>query len=1128
MADPEAPFPTLDDLIEAGWVRTGRGRIFISVEASRAAKNGLGANFAAYETLQKRQYEATYSFEPGVDPELDAAKRSLETKELEIRNISSPRPDWVAARLWEELLARSNDDQIALKAWLNLTDEMGHIHVVPTEAWAKGVAEQFEEAALKLLESESPTNQNSVIERFAREAANAAGVDVAIGRGHFLPFPKTIIGRYLWVTSYRHERAFHPAMGPLGQMVSLVSILLADVERNDSIRPPYPLFDRVMSVLEQAPELMFFFTLYLDQHPMLLADMLFRSSTAAWACLLVWKSQPHRDAWTTPAQRQDDDRNKASLFADVVSVLRFHLNEGAVPPEEVAELVTEIFRYESATADTSIENSNAMRRQLLEELAESEPAVIHTVLDKLFSSSSGAFPGSGAFDGALALVEACGLATSVDPEPLVQIYIAAMTRDEYSLSAHQINALQAKALYELAERTGSDIKQQFLDPLKLRERLSARLEPGANEFTIVGAIARTIRVHLRILSRAIVGHSEEVPTELVEALIETVKTGALDRADRNQVDAFSAGFETDTHANSKDRSVSADLGDALKRLTGEQRDKLLDAVLKIEEPLALVRLLSFVPPALRDKIELRIKSLTPEDATVLRTYTAVQARIDRLLDANLPDVAATYLEAERPLITYGRVPGREVHRLRQELRVHYLRHEWEEIEQFKIPEEVPDTEKRSAEEAIEFFRGLASLMRTDNDPADAEEHFRRLQRSHPHVPAYTVNLHAAKVARVRGKNAFGYLAPEKYGDASRVINEGLEALSEFRDLSADDGATLRLNNASLLLAIKQPAKAIQVLDDIPGAAHPSDTSFIYRAVALARSGEMALANGVLDAGESQFGKTDAIAAAREHLQTSAPYAGGVSTTSDPDVVSNIKKWLHDFSQLNPDEQARVLSAGDGTIGSFLLTEIRQAGAALVDVVPMMRTLGADSIEDDITAIFKEILRGRLGHVQWSVEDQGKGGYTGQGNPGERDLTIRKGASILTVGEAVMTRRKGSTQFTQLELKSHLQKLFAYVDCPVYFHITYEMSGDKDGVLAHLRTTCQDVLIEGFTFLKHEEIPDYGSAPRGFAALYQTGAVTRTVYFLVLDLDQSLPKAAAKASEATVRKARGKRKPRARS
>ena len=118
---------------------------------------------------------------------------------------------------------------------------------------------------------------------------------------------------------------------------------------------------------------------------------------------------------------------------------------------------------------------------------------------------------------------------------------------------------------------------------------------------------------------------------------------------------------------------------------------------------------------------------------------------------------------------------------------------------------------------------------------------------------------------------------------------------------------------------------------------------------------------------------------------------------------------------------------------------------------MMRNQNANSIEDDVTAFLKEILSARLKHIQWSVHDQSKGGYTSSGNPGERDLAIKKDTGVLALVEAVMTRLPASNTFTLGDLKSHLQKLIAYATCPVYFHVTYEMSGDQNGVIEYLRT-----------------------------------------------------------------------------
>jgi len=1112
--NPGAPFPSLAELIDAGWIRTARGRVFITVDAARAAQKGLVENIVAYKAVQESQYGETYSFDLPADPELDDTKRALEAKEITLHAVGSQRSEWVVARLWEVFSSSFDDDQKALEAWLDLWHDIGYPRLVPMDSWVTSIAERFHHAALKLLECEPLTKWDAIIDRLSREASNIWDVEVSTARSHFLPVPETVLGRYLWLTSNRHERAFQSAMWPMQQLSGLVSLLMADVERNDLLRPPHPLFDKVMSILEERPELMFFFILSLRNHPLLLADMLFRPSTSAWACLLIWRSQLNRDAWGVQAHRQEDERNKAAIFADAISVLRFLFDEKKIPPEEVAELLAEVFQYERATPDTSIEDTNAMRLQLLDELAQSNTERTLKLLENLFRSPEMTGPGTGAFDGALALVESAHLAAVVDPVPLLQAYVAAMARDEYDLSAHQITALQANALFELALRAGGDIQESFFNPLRVAERLSARLEPDANPYKIADAISRTIRVHTRILSRAVVAQSDVVPDKLVDALVKTVETGALNRAERNQVDAFAASYETDFPTKTKDRSISADLGDALSRLTGSQRDRLLQAVLQIEEPLALVRLLFFTPAELRDTIEQRIRTLTPDKATELYMYTAAQMRIDQLLDADFPDVAEAFLESEFKATTSWSIPGRAVHRLRQQLRLHFLRREWEQIQQCRVPEGIPEQERQAAQDTIEFFRGLASLTMDDGLPQDAETRFANLQRSHPDVAAYTVNLHAARVALLLGPNMFGYLDRDKYSDAFRVISEGKEALSRFRDLSPDDEAILRLNIAVLFLAVKQPVQVLEVLDGIPASARSRDTAFGYRAVALARNGELSLAAGVLEAGESQFGTSVALDAARKHIQSQAPYAGRVSTTADQDVVSTIKKALHDLMLLDPGEQARALTAGNGNVGDFLLIQFREAAAATVDLAPMLRALNADSIEDDITAIFKEILHARLRHVHWSAQDQGKGGFTDAGNPGERDLTIRKDTAILSVGEAVMTRHKTSNKFTRGELKSHLEKLFAYATCPAYFHVTYEMSGDEAGVIEHLRKVSREVLIDGIAFIRHEEMDFVDSAPRGFTAVYRSSAGIQTVHFLVLDFHQGIQKAAAKASSAS--------------
>jgi hypothetical protein len=82
----------------------------------------------------------------------------------------------------------------------------------------------------------------------------------------------------------------------LEPLAVLISDLVADVERADLSPAPHPLFDNLMTIIEERPELMFIFNLALHSRPLLLADLLLRPATSAWACPIIWQWQLRRDA----------------------------------------------------------------------------------------------------------------------------------------------------------------------------------------------------------------------------------------------------------------------------------------------------------------------------------------------------------------------------------------------------------------------------------------------------------------------------------------------------------------------------------------------------------------------------------------------------------------------------------------------------------------------------------------------------------------------------------------------------------------------------------------------------------------------------------------------------------------
>jgi len=1114
-ADPEGSFPGLSDLIAARWVRKVRNRVVISIEHLRASKSGLTPrDAAAYASLQQHQYDETYSFDSTMsdDPELGSTVSALKAGQLNLARIGSQRPEWVVSRLWEAFLSSSSGTRAALERWLDRWNEIGRPKVVPSEAWDDATAEAFRTAALQLLEEETSIGWGEVHGYFAQQMANAANVDVEVARRNLSPTPQTLIERYLWLTSRGCERPLHWGIWPLQDFAGLISILLADIEQTDLSPVPHPLFEKIMAIVEERPEFLFLLSLHFSHSPVLLADLLLRPSTAAWACLLIWRWQLRRDAWENNVLRRDDDRNKRAAFDDAGAVARYLLDEKNAPVAEVAGLLTTIYRDDRATSDTNTESSSAMRRQFMGELIQAKSEKIQEVIQTLFGSLHSEGPGSGTFAAALALVEESQLATVVDPAPLVTAYAEALTRGDHWLSAHQINNSQARVLLELAARAGSELRTRFLDPLEVPKRLSAISELGANSVMIADGVARTVRVHLRVLCRAIAGQTEQVPEDLVNALVSAIRTGSLARLERNQVDAFSAHYETDFPKRQIDRPISADLAAALSKLQGAQKEKLLNVVLEIEEPLTLARLLLFTPIEIHSKIRERVMKLTPSKASDLYMLNALQTRIDELLNAEFSDVAATFLEAEQHAPSLGGVPGRAISRLRHQLRLHLLRREWTSIMEFNVPTETPEQEQETAREAIEFYRALALLQSPDGDRTDTENRFARLQQKRPQLAAYTINLHATRVAKLLGNNIFGYIEEGAASDALRVIAEGERALLDFPGLTSDEAATIRLNNTLLFLGIKRPAKALDVLDEVE-TDRPRAALYAYRSVALERTQQSRQARAILATAEEQFGKTPLLEAARNQITSSMPFTGQVQIATDQDSVTWIRSALTELMRLDAGEQVRALSAKDGTIGDFLLGHVREAGAAVVGLVPIMRRLDMGSYEDDVTAVLKEILSARLRPVNWSVHDQSKGGVTHTGNPGERDLVIKKDTGILTVIEAVMTRLPTTNRFTLGDLTSHFQKLFAYETCPVYFHITYEMSGDRGGVLDHLKRASRENVPEGISFVQHEDIQFDDSRPTGFTATYKTAAGLRKTHFLLLELNLDLQRAAAQASDA---------------
>ena len=263
---------------------------------------------------------------------------------------------------------------------------------------------------------------------------------------------------------------------------------------------------------------------------------------------------------------------------------------------------------------------------------------------------------------------------------------------------------------------------------------------------------------------------------------------------------------------------------------------------------------------------------------------------------------------------------------------------------------------------------------------------------------------------------------------------------------------------------------------------------------------------VLRAAEDRLGNTELLEAAWAHIREGAPFRGSAGVSSNDDPVARIREAYRDLHLLDPLEQAAVVSLGNDPFTAFVIGQVRGAAASVVALVPMMK-VG----EDDVTAAIRELLQSRLDFLKWSAPDQSKGGFTSAGNPGERDLMIKSGSTILAVIEAVVCRSPIYWQTVQKNLRTHFQRLLGYATCRLFFHMTYVYNQDVQGVIDQLKTIAASEAPPGFAYAGLTDIAPTDTRPHGFVARYDDGQGELKVVFLALNMGQEGQKAAAAAS-----------------
>ncbi len=1110
--------PDVQVLAELGWLRRIWGRAKMGrdlrVAVVRAPAEAMSALKILVSGIHGRRYEASVAVRS--DPELVDLIEAIEAGRNDPAPIVCRTPEWIAARLWETALVQEASPDGALRRWVDLWGMLQYPSLVPRSEWSASDAKAFREAALHAIATErSLRGWIETRDLYARQAALVHNVTVSVTDSRFPQPPETLVDRALWAQSRPVEASTYDSLSMCGDLFGLVRLLLADPDAEDYSPAPHPVAAQIVDLAIDRAELFIELLFQIPTRPKLLADLVIHPPSAGLACFLIAQWRSPAGAWDRSLAERDHQVGQAEAFADAVSILGEHLRAGKTNASEAAALLNWLHGRAGPGFIDDVAGADLLIVTLRRELANCNGSILLAMAQSLDGPELRRGVGASEFAAVLDLSDVGGIEDEVDADPVVTAYAHSIATGDYSLSAHRIGTGGATALARLAERTQA-LRAQFLYPLDVRARLAAAT-PQDNEFTLADSIGRSLRTHIRILCRAVIGGARGVAADLFDAVVAAVRTGALQHKEKGRIAAFAPQFEKHIGLVASDRPLAADLAAALTSVDRQRQEVLLAAVLETDEPLILAQLLAGSPPNLRSTIERRIAALAPIDAGAIHSLPEMQARIDELLTARAADAAASYMAAEVNLKTFGKPGGRELTRFQNQLRLDFLRGDWAAIAATADPNFPAPLEQAAAVETLRQFRGLAALKGPNPNPEWAKTLFADLFAKRPSI-GFATNWFAAEISELLPTDTFGLLKGKQIRKGQKAIAE-VERMTALLPAASVDEA-MEGNRALLLLALGEPSQALAVLSAVT-LVRLQDAAAAYRAIALARLGRRSEATAALDGAEHTVGRTAVLAAARSHIASGAPFLSVPDVSVYEDLVGNVASAIARFRTMNPADQAKVLQRQVDPFEALLVDYVRAAADAVVSLVPMMKGVQIDAIEDDLTAFIQHLLAARVQFLGWSVGDQSKGGFSAKGNPGERDLLITWGSSVLALIEAVICDRPLTQDAMKADLESHFQKLLGYGNPKVFFHLTYAYIEDKQGLMRSLETLAEMASPSGFTYLGREPIPHDDSRPPGFVARYSADFGEVKVVFLVLNLGQQRQRQAAKTAAASKTRKAGK-------
>jgi hypothetical protein len=749
---PPLPF---DELVEQGWIRTSWGRFSVPRDivmvVLRSSPNVAPAFRALVEMRTRDSFHLNEQYKPG-----DAARAiasSIVAGERQPGETDCVSRAWIAARLWDTP-CKDQGAQDAAQRILHWVDRRAHLNW-PVFALSEYVEpasiSTFVDSALEVLAAPGATPGWDEFRQAARAPIallypHRAANDTSI----IPPVPATLIDRIQWMSQHLQADAFHDLSETRAS--SLLVALLNQIQ--EATFDAQRLVPRLMAAIVERPVYLLLFVHRSNHAPALLADMLMAPTTCPLACSLIASWEVRGSAWNRDFQASADDTTVLLAFEDAIAVLGGHLDAGHTRTEELAALYLRI--YQLASDPRKSPRHYTQLTLLREEIAAAPSAIQDSVVAALLALAHTEEGSTNAFCAALDLTGEGGCVDRIDATKMVSTYLDVVILKGDRLGIKQMDLKDACTLVTLALKSDAT-RDRFLGAVNVPAWLQAGPSPQ-ERYTFNELLARRVRLHIRVLSRAIAGWPSAIPSSLVAALARTVHVGASDQPKRGRLDAFALEFAHGHPLLAQERPIALDLAAALRRLEERALQQLVIPLCQLEEPVVLAGIVANTPPSVHEPIKTHLLTLTPENSSRAATLPALQARIDALLNAQLPDLAEVFIAAEREVAPGRAIPQRALSGLRSTLFALLVREDWPAIASFVLPASITEVEKQEATDMVRFFQAIAELRKPGGSPAAAEATFLELTRRHHAVTAYHTNLFASRVQRLLARDALGLLS----------------------------------------------------------------------------------------------------------------------------------------------------------------------------------------------------------------------------------------------------------------------------------------------------------------------------------------------------------------------------------